>query len=417
MRKPAIAFLLTEFREQSENAALIYGMPGVRTQYIRGPVWGRNAEQVRRQIVDGNNPLTGQSMMQEVISKLTAPLTAAEKDMAERIRDIGPPTFTDTEENLHRLFLERRFTDFLPIVLPTAERVNAMLAQTSHDPDSILGRMNPGSAAGQTFTYTVRTAAINAVMAGARPEYFPVILAIGSTGTTSVNISDNGFGNGAVINGAIRDEIGLNYDIGAIGPFSQANLTIGRAWSLLSINGGDSGKVGTTYMGTVGNPANLVNIILAENEEMSPWEPLSVRRGFRRGESVITLLQGWGVLSAKNWAVVDWSSTPDYAGTIRDIYRQQDPMMGTFAVLSPPIAQFIYDAGFTTVDKLNDFVRVPDPNAKPLIPSASKGATATKPGTQAGGNFNVIVTGSTNNNYWMIGGMGVGRSVPIDKWR
>jgi hypothetical protein len=292
-----------------------------------------------------------------------------------------------------------------------------MLAQTSHDPDTVVGSMNPGSAAGQTFTYTVRTVAVNAVMAGARPEFFPVILAIASAGTTSVNISDNGFGNGVVINGTIRDEIGLNYDIGAIGPFSQANLTIGRAWSLLSINGGDSGKVGTTYMGTVGNPANLVNIILAENEEHSPWEPLSVRRGFQRGENVVTLLQGWGVLSAKNWAVVDWSATPDYAATIRDIYRQQDPMMGTFAVLSPPIAQFIYDAGFTTVDKLNDFVRVPDPNAKPLIPSASKGATATKPGTLAGGNFTVIVTGATNNNYWMIGGMNPGRSIQIDAWR
>ena len=118
--------------------------------------------------------------------------------------------------------------------------------------------MNPGSEAGETWTYTVKTAAINAVMAGARPEYLPVILALGSTGMTSVNVSDNGFAAGAVINGTIRDEIKLNYEIGAVGPYALANTAIGRAWNLLSINGGNCGKVGTTYMGTVGNAQNAL---------------------------------------------------------------------------------------------------------------------------------------------------------------
>ena len=67
-----------------------------------------------------------------------------------------------------------------------------------------------------------------------------------------------------------------------------ANTTIGRAWNLLSINGGNCGKVGTTYMGTVGNPMNLINIIIAENERDSPFEPLSVRRGFKKNENIIT---------------------------------------------------------------------------------------------------------------------------------
>src|SRR4030042_2201797 len=89
-------------------------------------------------------------------------------------------------------------------------------------------------------------------MAGGKPEYFPVILAIGSTGMTAVNVSDNGFMAGAVINGNIRDEIGLNYDVGAVGPYAHANTTIGRAWSLLSINGGNCGKGGTTYTGAGG---------------------------------------------------------------------------------------------------------------------------------------------------------------------
>ena len=409
-----------EFQEQATQVALTYGMPGIRTQYIRGPVWGKTREQIRKQIIEGNNPLTGKPMMQEAIAKLLNPLTAEERDMSVRKMDIGPPTYTDTEENLHRLFLEKRYTDFLPVVLPTKEKVDAMLAQTSHDPDSILGRMNPGSVAGEIFTYTVRHAAIAAVMAGAKPEYFPVILAIGSAGSTAVNISDNGFMAGAVINGAIRDEIGLNYDVGAVGPYAHANTTIGRAWSLLSINGGNCGKVGTTYMGTVGNPANLINVVIAENEELSPWEPLSVQRGFKKGENVVTLFSGWGLLSARNWAITDWSNTPNYSKNIQDIYRLQNPgLFGTFAVLSPPIANFVRDEGFESVEKLRTFVAAPNPNTKPSPPSASNADNARAKAVAAnpGSDFNVVVTGATNNNYWMIGGMVPGQSIQIDAWR
>ena len=423
-------------------------MPNFRVQYLRGTVWGLTKEQIRTRIIEGNNAITGRPLMQEVLAKLTSSLTAEEKDMREQKMDVGPATYTDTEENLHKLFLDKRYTDFLPITLPTVEKVNAMLAQTSHDPDEILGRMNPGSVAGETWTYTVRHAAIAAVMAGAKPEYFPIILALGSTGSTAVNISDNGFMSAAVINGKIRDEIGLNYDIGAVGPYAQANTTIGRAWSLLSINGGNCGKVGTTYMGTVGNPMNLINIIMAENEELSPWEPLSVRRGFKKDENVITLFSGWGILSAKNWKAMVWNSTPDYALAIQSIYRQQDTMFGTTAVLSPPIARFVYDAGYDTIDKLTEYVTAPDPNApspfggpggpgpgaakpagKPAgKPAAKPDAGAAKPGAgaakpKAGGmmgmmtGFSVVVTGATNNNYWMIGGMRPGQSISIDAWR
>jgi len=391
-------------------------MPGIRIQYLRGTVWGLTPEQIKTRIVEGVNAHSGQPMMRELVTKLTAPLTAAERDMSPRTMDVGPATYTDTEENLHKLFLDKRYTDFLPVVLPTKERVDAMLAQTSHSPDTHLGTMNPGSVAGENWTYTVRHAAIAAVMAGAKPEYFPVILAIGSTGATAVNISDNGFMAGAVINGRIRNEIGLNYDIGAVGPYAHANTTIGRAWHLLSINGGNSGKVGTTYMGTVGNNGNLIGMIIAENEEESPWEPLAVRHGYRKDENVVTLYMGWGVLSARNWAITDWSATPNYAQTVQDIYRMQNPgrTFGTFTILSPPIADFIYASGYDTVDKLTEFVGTPDPNAKPKA-GAKPADPAAKPALVT--DFHVVVTGARNNNYWMIGGMRLVQSVQIDPWR
>jgi hypothetical protein len=383
-------------------------MPNLRIQYFRGPVWGKTNDQLRKQIIEGNNPITGKPVMQEIIGHLTRPLTAEEKKTGDFNPGRGQATFTGTPDELQALFLEKRMTDFLPVTLPTEDKVGEMLKATSHDPDKILGRMNPGSEAGDVWTYTVRDAAVNAVMAGAMPEHFPVILALGSTGMTPVNVSDNGFMAGAVVNGAIREEIGLNSDIGAVGPYAHANTVIGRAWSLLSINGGNCGKVGTTYMGTVGNPVNLANIIIAENEENSPFQPLSVRRGFRKGENIITLFMGWGILSAKNWKANVWGSTMNYPQIIKDIYTQQDPMFGTIAVLSPPIANFVKDAGYDTVEEFTEFVT----DAGAAKPKPKFGGFGMR-----GGSFTVVVTGGSNNNYFMMGGMVPTVSVKIDDWR
>ena len=412
-----MSLILHDFAEQEAEVAFNSGMPGVRIQYFRGPVWAKTHEQLKKQIVEGNNPISGKPVMKELVEHLTKPLTAEEKRTGELKRDMGPPTYTGTQDELQKLFLEKRYTDFMPVILPTEEKVNEMLKATSHEPDEQLGRMNPGSEAGETWTYTVKVAAINAVMAGAKPEYFPVILALGSTGMSSVNVSDNGFAAGAVINGNIRDEIGLNYDVGAVGPYALANTSIGRAWNLLSINGGNSGKVGTTYMGTVGNAQNALATIIAEHEEKSPFKPLSVRRGFKEGENILTTLTGWGILSAANWRVNVWGPNMDYPQIIKDIYAQQSPgLFGTFVVLSPPIADFVRDAGYDTVEKLTEFVA--DTGGDQAAPKGKPGERGGRGGLgRPGGNFNIIVTGASNNNYWMIGGFRPGRSIQIDEWR
>lgn len=394
-------------------------MPGIRIQYIQGPIWGKTAEQLRRDTVLGNNPLSGNPIVDEIVEKLTSPLTDEEKRTGEVVRSKGPETYTGTAEELQQLFLEKRFTDFMPVILPTEEKVAEMLEGTSHDPDKALGSMSPHKPSFESWNYTVKTAAINAVMAGAKPEYLPVILAIASTGSEAISVSDNSFCVGAVINGNIREEIGLNYSYGAMGPYAQANTTIGRAWSLLSINGGNCGKVGNTYMGTVGNPMNAINIIIAENEEDSPWEPLSVRRGkvagpggeaagYEKGENVVTLFVGWGVLSAKNWYANVWGDEMNYPQIIKDIYSVQDgTLFGTCAVLSPPIADFVHDAGYDTVDKFTKWVMEAQGDAP------SDGRYVQPPG----GVFTVIVTGASNNNYFSLGGLRPGQSVRIDEWR
>ena len=131
--------------------------------------------------------------MQEIVEKFTKPLTAEEKKTGEIIRDKGPATFTDTPENLQKMFLENRWTDFLPVVLPTEEMVNDMLKGTSHDPDEVVGKMSPTNTGTyfEYWTFTVKDVAVNAVMAGCKPEYLPMLLAVASTGKEAISVSDN----------------------------------------------------------------------------------------------------------------------------------------------------------------------------------------------------------------------------------
>jgi hypothetical protein len=427
MRIPAIPLVLSEFYKQETQKALESGMPGLRIQWVLGPVWGKTREQLRKDVINGVNPIDGKPVMQEIVDKLTKPLTAEEEKTGEIIRDKGPATFTDTEENLQKMFLEKRWTDFLPIVLPTEARVNDMLKGTSHRPDEIVGKMSPTNTGTyfEYWTFTVKDVAINAVMAGCKPEYLPLLLAVASTGKEAISVSDNSFVDAMVVNGNIRNEIGLNYEVGAMGPYALANTTIGRAWSLIAINLGNCGKVGTTYMGVVGNPMNLINIVIAENEEKSPFKPFSVRKGFKKGENIVSLFEGWGVLSAANWKAAAWGKEMNFPQIIKDIFAQQGFLFGSCAILSPPIANFIKNAGYDTIDDFEKWLAPPSPFPMGKMPPGAKaplaGAKAPFPKAKMPGmgfsNISIIVTGGSNNNYYSIGGLRYMRSVPIDPWR
>ncbi len=414
---PTVPLITSEFYEQVKTHHTIQkGMPGLRVTYLISPVWGKTAEQIRKDIVS-KSPISGKMVMQEIVEDLTKPLIAEEKKTGTIEQSSGPANFTDTPDNLQRVFLEKRMTDYMPIILPTKEKVAEMLKGTSHDPDEVVGKMAahtamPGENNVEVFehwSYTVKTVAINAVMAGAKPEYLPVILAIASTGKEAISVSDNSFTEGVIINGPIRDEIGLNYGIGALGPFSQANSTIGRAWNLLSINAGNCGRVGTTYMGVIGNPMNWNDVIMAENEGASPWKPFHVRRGFEPSDSVVTLCEGWGIISAKNSKYSVWEKEMDFSGTLKKIVNDQDMLFGAMAVLSPPVANYIKEEGFGTVEELEKFLAPP---AKGQAgPPKAKTPFFFRP------QINIVVTGGSNNNYWSYGGMAPRQSVLIDDWR
>jgi hypothetical protein len=246
--------------------------------------------------VHGNDPVTGIPLMTEIIDALTKPLTDAEKNPEISKRAKRPRLLElDSEANLQRLFLKNGWTDGLPIVLPTEKRVAEMLTGTDHDPQEVVGMMSVTTHEEQN-EYTVEKVAVIAVMAGARPEHLPVILAIASTRHPSIPSSTGSYGSMVVVNGPVADTIGMNSGVAALGPFNYANSVIGRAWTLMSINFGDA-RPGDTFMATIGNGLSFTNQCCAENEKKNPWKPFHVRKGFKASESTVSIFRGWNVLT------------------------------------------------------------------------------------------------------------------------
>jgi hypothetical protein len=251
---------------------------------------------VLRQYVEGNDPVTGKPLMEEVIEALLAPGGGANRKTPTRKVRLPKILSTDTEDDAHRLFRERGWTDGLPVVLPTRERVAAMLGGTSHSPGEVVGSMSISDSE-VPRAYTVEKVAINAVMAGAEPAHLPLIIALASTGHPAFPSSTTSFATMAVVNGPIRNEIKMNAGVGALSPLNYANAAVGRAWTLMTINFGGT-RVGETFLGSQGNNLNYNNMCFPENEERSPWEPYHVQKGFMPDESIVSVFRGWSVLNS-----------------------------------------------------------------------------------------------------------------------
>ena len=188
---------------------------------------------------------------------------------------------------------EKGWTDGLPVVPPTPERVRRMLQGTRRKPEEVIARVPPDFA-----PCTVEKAAINAVLAGCRPEYLPVVLAaVEAVCRDEFNIhgvlaTTYFVGPVVIVNGPIVRAIGLNSGVNALGQGNRANATIGRALQLVIRNVG-GGRPGEIDRATLGNPGKYT-FCFAEDEERSPWEPLHVERGLPRGSSAVTVFAGEG---------------------------------------------------------------------------------------------------------------------------
>jgi hypothetical protein len=286
---PTVPVSTHVFARLAKATALAEGMPTARSVFVPQPVVGRSESELRAYI-EGSDPVLKQPFMQGVIEGLTRPLSDEDYKGATFERSTQRFLEPDTEDNLRELFIQNRWTDYLPITLPTEERVEQMLKGTKHAADKIVGRLRP-TAFREYWEFNVERVAVNAVMAGARPQYLPVILAMAASGTTARSSSTTSFAAISVVNGPIRNEIGMNSGIGALGPYNHANATIGRAYGLLSQNLQGGSVPGESYLGSLGNFLSY-SACFPEAEERSPWAPFHVDEGFRADESTVSIFFG-----------------------------------------------------------------------------------------------------------------------------
>ena len=206
---------------------------------------------------------------------------------------LGPAARTfrlkDAYADINNAYQDRGWTDGLPIVPPTADLVREFLRWTDRDPRDVVAVLPP-----RQGEATVERIAINAAMAGCRPEYLPVIvtafesMADPAFNLDSIQATTHPVAPLVIVNGPIAREVGINAGYNAYGQGFRANITIGRAIRLVLMNVG-GGLPGTGDRATQGSPAKIAYCV-AENEAQSPWEPLHVEMGYPPDASLVTTI-------------------------------------------------------------------------------------------------------------------------------
>ena len=384
--------------------------------------------------VTGKDMLSGRPLMTAVVAALTDPLTADEKISGTPPEESIEPRLLppDTEDNLRVMFDEKEWTDFNTIILPTEKRVTEMLKGTSHKPDEVIKTIN---ITGGARPLTVEKVAVSAVMAGASPEHFPVILALATQ--APFGNSTSSMANMVIISGPIRDKLKFNCGTNAMGPYNRSNAVVGRAFTIMSKTAGDL-RNNVNAWETLGNTAQYNNMCYGENEASLPegWQPLHVQMGFKPTENVITVGTGWSAIASVG---ASQSIYPTHY-LMRD-YISSFCASGSAAtvVIDPTVAGLLKDThGFQTKEQLSEWFSqniqktagsywgngVIQSTAVPLAlqglePYASwrklPDDALIKPFTNPRA-IHVIVAGGGVQTMWFVTDYGIRRGVSIDEW-
>jgi hypothetical protein len=262
-------------------------------------------------------------------------------------------TFDTADEALEACF-ELGWTDGLPVVPATTEAVSAMLARGGLDPEEVLGTVPT-----RNVTVTAEKAAINAVMAGCLPEYFPVVVAAvrahlqtkANSHSTTATLA--GAAHAVIVNGPVRHEIGIQSGQACFGPGFRANATIGRALRLVIRNvcraiPGELDRASFSW------PLRY-SFCFGEDEEGSDWTPMSVERGLPAGASAVTVASMMTMGSATDF----FSRTPEgvtasIARAIRQRGTAGDEWLGDdtnlVVVIGPEHRRYYLEAGWSKAD-------------------------------------------------------------------
>ena len=293
-----------------------------------------------------------------LVDQIVAQLTAREATLEDSADNAEPDdreiVFKGTFEEVNEHFQRNQWSDGLPIVPPTLEKVEAFLRHTDRAPSEVLGVMHPSQAEA-----TVWKVAVNGVMAGCRPEYLPVLLAI----VDVMCDAEYGMKHGGstpgweamiIINGPIREQLGFDDKQGSLRPGNQANTSIGRFYRLFARNV-PRFLPGTTDMATFGQ---MFRAVVAENDEACAgmgWAPLHVTRGFKPEDSVVTITS---VRASSDPFSTAGESAKRHLDLIVDwVKRMIEPYQSSrgyveshVLLLSPVIATILANAGYSKRD-------------------------------------------------------------------
>jgi hypothetical protein len=270
--------------------------------------------------------------------------------------------FSSLEDEAEAMY-DRGWSDGLPVVAPTEARVLRMLDGTARDPQEIVAVVPP-----DLVPCTVEKVAINAVLAGCRPEYLPVVLAAVEAACTDefnahgVLATTMPVGPVVVLNGPVRRRIGANAGVNVLGQGNRANSTIGRALQLVIRNVG-GGRPGGVDRAAQGNPGK-VGLCFPEDEEGSPWEPFHVWRGFDAAASTVTLFAGEG----PRGIVDQLSREPEslarsFAACLRTVQHPKLPLaFDALLVVGPEHGRVFRQGGWSRarlLERLDELLRLP----------------------------------------------------------
>ncbi len=333
-----------------------------------------------RSTVESIMPVAEESL-DRIVDALTRPL-APEETNPERKPGKKPPRMlrfaADNYESAIDLFnqsyLDKHWGDGLPLIPPTARAVKRMLAGTECAPDEVVGRVPY-----RNGIATVEKIAINAVMAGARPEYLPVIIAAMECLTeestfTHMMSSEGSFSLMIMVSGPIAKEITMNSGVGLLGHGWRANNTIGRAVRLSLINIGYLWP-GEIDMALIGRPSSHTFYAFAENAEQSPWETFNEGLGFAREDSCVTVstvtsgggtgiriygggvVEPWDVKSVLNDIVKDVASDRDTFARYRlGVANPGAHLRKHIIVIHPELAIMLKRLGYDSKQSLRDYI-------------------------------------------------------------
>ncbi len=391
LEKRGIPTVVVDFEDQDnmvKQEALVNGVPNIRIIHASRTLPG---------------PADIDNWMVDMLGALTRPLTPKEKEKGTYDPRQPRVIFEGSLEDAQEFYQQTKYiplpveaplavyTDGLPIVIPTEEAVAKMLKGTSHKPNEIVtlqadavvmeGLGSPTRKKGEKVqfqpmkrTATVEQVAINAVMAGCRPEHLPVVLAISESGC---GISTTNFPSQAVcLSGPIVKELQMNTGCGHLGPGSRANGPIGRAYQLMSINLGGA-TPGVNRMGCHGNPMNNGGMCFAENAEGLPkgWDPLNVESGYKETDSIVMVMQANGGIVGSQFSPGGYRALQKsgHGGLARrfDVKGTPGPhnwlnylVPGIFSgreggivlMMIPEMAQHLVDLGFKTKDDVYQYL-------------------------------------------------------------